>query len=402
MLHRLEVENFYSIREAQVIDLRADGHVPDDPDRLAPLWKGCAEKCSKVVAVFGPNASGKSNVLRAISFMAWFVQHSFGIQPNANLPFARFNDEESSRAPTRLAVHIAGIEDLANFTTPDAKQCRLRYEVVIGGGAQHVIQSEALYYWPSVGGRRVRLLERNENGKVKAAREFGLAGYWPALEKILRPNASVLATLAQLKHPLGTALWNASALVSSNILIEKFDNEDQIIRYYAANPKLVEVLNLELERVDFGIRAMELQAGPNGAHAFFRHEGLAQPLPLVQESHGTRQFLRLYPLLLRALETGGIAVLDELDTSIHPLLLPEILRWFYDPGRNPRNAQLWMSCHTVSLLEDLEKEEVLFCEKDKRGRTSVYSLRDIQAVRRNDNFYKKYLGGVYGAVPQIG
>ena len=104
----------------------------------------------------------------------------------------------------------------------------------------------------------------------------------------------------------------------------------------------------------------------------------------------------------RALETGGVAVLDELDSSIHPMLLPKILRWFYDPERNPHDAQLWMSCQNASLLEDLIKEEVLFCEKDRSGRTQVYGLRDIQSVRRTDNYYRKYLSGAFGAVPQIG
>ena len=125
-------------------------------------------------------------------------------------------------------------------------------------------------------------------------------------------------------------------------------------------------------------------------------------MPIMYESHGTRQFIKLYPLILHALETGGIAVIDELDTAIHPLILPEILRWFYDPARNPNNGQLWMSCHSAPLLEELVKEEVLFCDKDSRGRTEIYSLRDIQSVRRSENYYKKYLGGAFGAIPQIG
>jgi uncharacterized protein len=123
---------------------------------------------------------------------------------------------------------------------------------------------------------------------------------------------------------------------------------------------------------------------------------------MQSESHGTRTFIRIFPLLVRALETGGIAVIDELDQSIHPIILPEIARWFYDTDRNPHNAQLWMTCHNASLFEGLIKEEVLFCEKDGDGRTAVYSLRDIQAVRRTDNFYRKYLDGVYGALPHIG
>jgi len=78
------------------------------------------------------------------------------------------------------------------------------------------------------------------------------------------------------------------------------------------------------------------------------------------------------------------------------------MRWFYDHQRNKGTAQLWMTGHSVSLLDDLEKEEVVFCEKDRQGRAKVYSLMDIKSVRRGDNLYKKYLGGVYGAVPHIG
>ncbi len=61
-----------------------------------------------------------------------------------------------------------------------------------------------------------------------------------------------------------------------------------------------------------------------------------------------------------------------------------------------------MTCHAASLLEDLIKEEVLFCDKDISGQTHVYGLRDIQGIRRTDYFYKKYLGGMFGAVPQFG
>jgi predicted ATPase len=113
-------------------------------------------------------------------------------------------------------------------------------------------------------------------------------------------------------------------------------------------------------------------------------------------------FVRIFPLLNQALETGGVAVVDELDLAIHPLVLPEMLRWFHDRDRNPHDAQLWMTCNNASLLEDLVKEEILFCEKDDHGRTTIYSLRDVQAVRRSDNYYRKYLGGVYGAVPHLG
>ena len=82
--------------------------------------------------------------------------------------------------------------------------------------------------------------------------------------------------------------------------------------------------------------------------------------------------------------------------------MPEIIGWFHDERENPCNAQLIMACHNASLLEHLEKEEIYFTEKSLDGKTEIYGLKDIAGVRRVDNYYKKYLGGVFGAVPNIG
>ena len=94
-------------------------------------------------------------------------------------------------------------------------------------------------------------------------------------------------------------------------------------------------------------------------------------------------------------------MIDEFDTLLHPVILPEVLGWFYDPERNSKNAQLFMSCHSATLLEDLTKEEGVITEKDAHGRTKVFSLKDVK-VRRDDNLYKKYLGGALGGVPVVG
>jgi AAA15 family ATPase/GTPase len=106
--------------------------------------------------------------------------------------------------------------------------------------------------------------------------------------------------------------------------------------------------------------------------------------------------------VLWTLETGGIFAIDEMDSALHPLILPEVIQQFYDhEGHNPHNAQLWLSCHAASLLDDLNKEEIVICEKDLEGRTSVFSLMDVK-VRRDENHYRKYLSGAYGGVPLIG
>ena len=110
----------------------------------------------------------------------------------------------------------------------------------------------------------------------------------------------------------------------------------------------------------------------------------------------------MFPFLALTLGSGGIVAIDEMDAAIHPVLLPVLLRWFYDKaGRNKFDAQLWLTCHSASLLDDLSKEEIVICEKDRQGCTRIYSLMDV-GVRRDDNHYRKYLSGAYGGVPQLG
>ena len=402
MLHALEIENFHSVFDHQLVDLSIADNAPERPFRFAPLWKGSTERGPKVLAIFGPNASGKTTVLRAISFLAWFIRDSFALLPDRALPYERFNSQLGHELPTRLAVSFGGLADPVDGEDGDP-ECRYRYELELSGTGVATVTAETLYYWPPPHRRRVRLFRRDRAGKVVGAPAFGLGGFTPALEKILRPNASVIATLAQLKHPFATAIWEAVAYVYSNAPHDLGETaEARMVRLYASDAKLLASLNREIDRIDLGIKSVRIEQGPSGPVALFTHEGHDGPMPLALESHGTRAFLQLYPYLLGALQIGGIAVLDELDTAIHPLILPEILRWFHDPMHNPHNAQLWMTCHNASLLDDLEKEEVLFTEKDRTGRTEIFALSDIQAVRREDNFYRKYLGGTYGAVPNIG
>jgi predicted ATPase len=403
MLYRLEIENFYSIRLPQALDLRVAENVPDVPGRFDPLFPGSRERAARVVALFGPNASGKSTVLKALAFIAWFAQHSFQLPPNASLPCALFNDADAQNEPLRLAVEFSGLLDpTIEEVTDTAEQGTWRYELTVAlSEGRLVVESEALRQRAQGKGKWVRVFERDGEG-VQAGKVFGLAGYGMVIDKV-RDNASLISTLAQFDHKPSLKLRAAASSVVCNILLDRVDVPDlDIVRHYAADSRLVEALNRDIQRVDLGIRHMHIQQSPTGPIALFDHEGLQQPMPWALESHGTRNFIKYFPLLNVALTNGGVAVVDEIDISIHPLVLPEIVRWFHDPKRNPNKAQLWMSCHAAPLLEELQKEEVFFCEKDSRGRTSVYGLQDIQNVRRTDNRYRKYLSGVYGAVPRLG
>ncbi|WP_142658988.1 AAA family ATPase, partial [Methylacidimicrobium tartarophylax] len=107
MIFRLEIENFYSIGPSQIIDLRSRAGVDEDAS-LAPIYADSEEHAPKVVAIFGPNASGKTTFLRAIAFLAWFTRDSFQLLPGQLLPFSPFRSQKWVKEPTRLAIEIGG------------------------------------------------------------------------------------------------------------------------------------------------------------------------------------------------------------------------------------------------------------------------------------------------------
>lgn len=409
MLYRLELENFYSFRDRQVLDLTVPLTTPSDPERFAPIFEGSKLRCPKVVALFGANGSGKSTVLRAIAFLAWFVQHSFDHSGPA-LPVERFNDVESANNPIRLAIEFGGIMNIENGVIDETSSevqishglYRYELELVCREGFVGIVNRELLLQKPKGEGRWRRVFARGAGEKLLGSKQFPLAGFAQVSDKV-RDNASVVATLCKFNHPTSSLLVGAINKVRGNIFIEKFEPSDPMVfQQMASNPELLAQLNADLQRIDVGIATVESLQTPNGPTLAFKHEGHGGTMPWGLESHGTQSFIRIFPWISLALSSGGIAVLDELDAYIHPLILPEIIRWFYSKERNPIDGQLWTSLHSVSLLEDLAKEEIVLCEKDRQGRSVMFSLTSMRPIHRRDNFYRKYMGGEYGAIPRIG
>ena len=412
MIHRLEIENFYSICETQIIDLRIGAKVPDEELRFARIEDSSGDRVPKTIAIYGHNASGKSNVLRALQFVAWFLSDSFKLEPTEDLPVSRFADGNTN--PIRVKVDFdwfASLNQNHKEAASERALARYTYEVkffALSGGPLSVL-SEELRQLP-IRGKSRRIFLRSENGDVQTSTDYPVKGLTQALAK-LRGNVSLTSSVAQIaEHPATKAILDWANNITTNIFnisTNPFERnpgiaEQDLFRFYKGHPFLVNDMNQLLGRVDIGIRSMSFADTVLGPEPQFQHSGLDKPLLFLFESKGTRQFFSIYPHIWEALHYGGIAVIDELDSTIHPMLLPEILRWFHDPVENPHNAQLWFSGHSASLLEELQKEEIFFTEKDQQGRTSVYGLKDIESVRRSDNFYQKYLGGVYGAVPRIG
>jgi hypothetical protein len=403
MIHRLEIENFYSIRETQVIDLSIGAKVPGEEGRFGRLRDGSDVRAPKTVAFFGANASGKSNVLRALAFLRWFLVDSVSLPLDASIPDLRFAD--GNAAPTRIKVHFDWSADPWS-PAPDksAPFAQYTYEVILGGalGQSIMVLSEELRLQPPTGKSR-RIFVRNSSGEVEGGAGFSLKGFGTILTN-LRPQVGVASAIAQLadRHPAAGLLAWARRLTSNILGWSAMFDERSATKYYAENQEKSIVLIGVIQRLDTGIMGMTMRDTANGLQPEFIHQGLGRQLTLASESEGTRQYYRIHPIIWETLEHGGIAVVDEMDSTIHPMVMPAILRWFHDRSINLGDAQLWMSGHSASLLEELKKEEIFFTEKDSQGRTRIYGLGDIESVRRSDNFYQKYLGGVYGAVPRIG
>ena len=412
MLYKVEIENFLSISEPQVIDLRARKSVEDRLGRLKPVHEGSDWRCPNVVALYGSNAAGKSNVLRAIAFGAWFVTKSFEHRVDHDLPYQKFGTTDKIADTTRLSYSFSGPVDFQD-ETGEGPECPYTYELVLSARdprpkaislpSQDFVVLEKLNYQPRGLGKPTTLIERREGGLKKFSRGFMTKGHANALKTTLRANASAIATLAQLNHRIASTFVEWISGITSNIWFDRVEtDENATIRWFAAFPPRLARLQSVAKRIDLGIEEIRVISSLPEPMLEFTHSGLDQKITLPLESHGTRQFIKTFPSIEFALDRGSIALIDDIDSGIHPLLLPEIVRWFNDEERNPRGAQLWITCHSPSLMNELTKESILFCEKDSLGRSTVYDLSEIEGVRRFENFCGKYMSGEYGAVPILG
>ncbi len=409
MLYKLEVENFFSIRDPQVLDLSVDGKVPDLEGRYAPIFEGAEVRAPKVVALYGANASGKTTMLRALEFVVTMIRDSVQRTASGFAGIERFNDVESANRPIRFAIELGGIMNLTpevlqrSINGEKVEQGTYRYELEIElkDGLAVRIASEALRQRPNGQGKWQRIYDRDAEGKVTASKTFSLSGF-QHLVKTLASNHTVLSSFAKFQHPTAQLFVDMARRAAFQIEPVQSFPDKVVIDYLRDRPYLLSRLNDELSRIDVGVEGMRFQDTANGPFPQFKHSGLHVDMPWSLESHGTRVFIKMFPYLVEALDSGGVFAIDEMDAAIHPSLLPELVRWFYDKeDRNKYNAQLWLTCHSASLLDDLNKEEIVICEKDRLGRTRVYCLMDVK-VRRDENHYRKYLGGFYGGIPLLG
>jgi hypothetical protein len=409
MLYRFRVANFGAIRDEQEFDLTISGKVESEPDRQITGPDGV--KVARVGVILGANASGKTTVLRALGFLSDFASTSALSPLERPLRFYPFSDPEAQAQTSTLSVEFT-----ADWITP-RKWHPFRYTLVAEPGtgerwhpSQRWVQKEHLEYRPST--QWISLIER-EGSHARFKREMSRLGGSVPETALARRNVSVISLLQQFvaDNPIVDSIRNTLMGVNANFATWQRERRSamELAETYAKDQEALNALNALIRKADLGIKGVNVHefqtAGSETTRRwflFFDHSGLSGSLSAAQESQGTMNFVSLFPVIHATLTSGGLALLDELDSDLHPELLREIVGWFNDPEINKHNAQLLTTCNNPTILDWLRKEEIFFAKKDDRGRTSVYALKDIPGVRRTANFQREYLAGRYGAVPHIG
>lgn len=369
-----------------------------------------------VAAVFGANASGKSNLLRIMHDMRSFVLASFRFgDPTGGVSRYPFRLDETSRErPTRLEVDliVKGVRHEYGFTFDDER-----------------VLSEWAYRYPK--GRAALLFERELDEFAFGSTDRSRS---KAVLDLLRPNALYLSTAASANHP---ALLPLFEWFSRNLLLAEVSTRSHRQIYTARlleDPLRRDKVMSLLRAADLGIvGATTQEADAETRQRLMRilraafdnpeevdldeeielrslvaltHRGATGEIDLHpnDESLGTLTWFGLVGPVVDVLERGAVLLADELDASLHPTLVNELVRIFQSPKTNPNRAQLIFNTHDLSLLGDasgdrlLGRDQIWFSEKNNDGATRLYSLTDL-GPRKREAIARRYLEGRYGGIP---
>ena len=417
MLIEFSVKNFRSIRDEQRLsfvkgtgaELEATNVIKlaGTPAPLLPTLRSAA--------IYGPNAAGKTNFLRALAAVQSLVVGSAQRNPTEPLPVTPFALSESTRAePSEFEVHF--VVD------------KVRYQYGICADRLRVVE-EWLFAFPK--GKAQRWFERELDPAGQTYTfKFGesLKGEKELWERVTRPNASLLATAAQLnseqltpvfnwfasklKIALGKGGWNELFTLS---LLER-KQQARVLKFLQAADFAISDLRVdELDSADVSAIPKGLPpqlqallegqlAGAKGFRIVTQHktaEGGSWEMSLADESDGTQKMFCFAGPWMDTLANGNVMVIDELHDNLHPSLVEHLVNMFHDPELNQNGAQLLFTTHETAILSQnlFRRDQIWFCERDKAQATTLFPLSDFSVRKGSENVEKGYLSGRYGALP---
>lgn len=394
MLLEFCVKNFLSIKDDLKLSfvattLKESLSEPNDVIRISDM--GLALVRSAVI--YGANASGKTNVLKAIAFYKSFIMNSF-----KNGQAGESIDVENFRLNASTVQEPTTME--ATFTFGEYLY---RYGFEVGEKAVH---AEWLYRRMNrKRSKEVEIFYREETGVIVHAKS-------PLMQdlvnrKMVRDNALLLSTAAQFNET--TAVDILHWLSDTQVLFCSEDDKMwlQAIRHLD-DEKMRERIVRFAKYADLGIENItKIGNRIVSSHRQYDDEGRETNDVAFSfsgnESEGTIKYFSLAYPIIDALDNGKRLLVDELDSKLHPLLVRKIVTLFNSAETNSKGAQLLFTTHDTFLLSAglFRRDQVWFTQKDNFGATEAYSLAEYK-VRGSSPFERDYLQGKFGATPIIG
>lgn len=417
MLLEFSLRNYRSFRDEHTFSLVAGTGTEHLNTHTMPVDGEGERRGLRAAVLYGPNASGKTNLLLALNAMKEVVVKSAvaGQRGDVIEPIEPFRlTEEHRTAPTafEVTVIIDGVE----------------YEYGFEATREHIVE-EWLYAYPKGQARRwfTRRYSVNHEDGTFTPGDY-LKGQRRQIWEATRPNALFLSTAVQLNNEQLAPIfdWFRESLaylpgrrVGSAYTAEACEDDEQkrrILALLSAADLGIRDMFVEEEPVDFDqlpgslvdvLAASghkdKLERALSRAIRFQHTEETdeAALLDLEEESHGTQQFFALSGPILDVLDHGRVLLVDEIDASLHPIMVAEMVSLFNDPETNPHGAQLVFNTHDVTLLDQdlLRRDQIWITEKFGDGASRLIPLLDFKPRKETEALAKNYLQGRYGGLP---
>lgn len=400
MLKSFYVKNYKSWGNAVMINMQAES-ISEHPENTFPI-KDNKEKLLKNMAIYGANASGKSNLLDAFAFMYHRVTELVQMKEWNNMIQ---NDPQMAMLkgmPFQRESCITFANKISNSV----------FEVTF------IVENKEFSYGFELRNRIIKNEWLDINNKTYFDRRkeklSNISDLKFMIDKIPDDQLYLAYFMEYAKLKLTDPIYQVALFFSKMGVIKDFEKLDGFVinkllsEAIKSDKKTLERLNKFLKIIDFGIVNIELDNNTNIVN--FIHSGTKEifRIPVMEESMGTKKMIIILLGLFSRLDNGGVVLADEFTSSLHPLLSKLILDIFSDKDYNKNNAQIIFTTHDLFLMskEQLRRDEISFVYKDKTGQSNYKRLydikdKDMKRVRNDAVYWKNYLKGSYEGVPNI-
>lgn len=402
MLIRFSFKNFKSFKNENCLDMEATS-LKEHEYNVTKLDSG---EYLKVSAIYGANASGKTNVLQAFDYMKKRILVSDDSKKNSPIDEENVYSFMINNDPIALEVEILAKNN---------KIYKYGFELVKDNIISEWLYEKRVNKFYSIFEREnnnIKMVKDNKLPKLANIDERTL--FLNIYSKIDRNNEDfsnvydwfVNSTYLDLGNP------NFESFINNRVSLKILSDEN----YKKELLKFIKTFDSGIEGIKTTPDSIEAVKSNNGIidiEVIHRGEnGELKALPFYLESNGTRKMFHLFDFFMDALKNGMVLFVDELDAKLHPLLTRYIINLFHNSETNKGNGQLIYSTHdTVNLnKETFRRDEIWFAEKDKDGISEIYALSDYileddknagKKVRNDATYNKDYLTGRYGAIPVL-